>query len=67
MQTSGRERRLCRVKDVRTNRTGTKALSGQSRADERTGTKALSGQSRADERTGQKAEAKMGVILALRR
>ena len=48
-------------------RTGTKALSGQSRADERTGAKALSGQSRADERTGQKAEAKMGVILALRR
>ena len=46
---------------------GTKALSGQSRADERTGRKALSGQSRADERTGQKAEAKMGVILALRR
>ena len=48
-------------------RTRTKALSGQSRADERTGTKALSGQSRADVRTGQKAEAKMGVILALRR
>ena len=48
-------------------RTGTKALSGQSRADDRTGTKALSGESRADERTGQKAEAKMGVILTLRR
>ena len=48
-------------------RTRTKALSGQSRADERTRAKALSGQSRADERTGQKAEAKMGVILALRR
>ena len=47
-----RERRLCRVK---------------SRAGERTRAKALSGQSRADERTGQKAEAKMGVILALRR
>ena len=48
-------------------RTRAKALSGQSRADERTRAKALSGQSRADERTGQKAEAKMGVILALRR
>ena len=48
-------------------RTGAKALSGESRVDERTGTKALSGQSRADDRTGQKAEAKMGVILALRR
>ena len=36
-------------------RTGTKALSGLSRADERTRTKALSGQSRADERTGRKA------------
>ena len=33
---------------MRTNRTGTKALSGQSRADERTRAKALSGQSRAD-------------------
>ena len=80
---------------MRTYRTGTKALSGQSRADEsdgsegfavpkpcgrwlwlgsrqsradeRTGAKALSCQSRADERTGQEAEAKMGVILALRR
>ena len=48
-------------------RTRAKALSGQSRADVRTGTKALSGQSRADERPGQRAEAKMGVILALRR
>ena len=48
-------------------RTRAKALSCQSRADERTGAKALSGKSRADERTGQKAEAKMGVILALRR
>ena len=48
-------------------RTRAKALSGQSRADDRTRAKALSGQSRADERTGQKAEAKMGVILALRR
>ena len=48
----GRERKLCRVKAVRTR---AKALSGQSRADERTGTKALSGQSRADERTGAKA------------
>ena len=45
----------------------TKALSGQSRADERTGAEALSCQSRADERTGHEAEAKMGVILALRR
>ena len=63
----GRERRLCRAKAVRTNRTGAKALSGQSRADERTGAKALSCQSRADERTGQEAEANMGVILALRR
>ena len=58
-------------------RTRTKALSGQSRADEnegfavskavRTRTKALSGQSRANERTGHEAEAKIGVILALRR
>ena len=48
-------------------RTGAKALSCQSRANERTGTKALSCQSRADEQTGQEAEAKMGVILALRR
>ena len=48
-------------------RTGAKALSCQSRADERTGAKALSCQSRADERTSQEAEAKMGVILALRR
>ena len=48
-------------------RTRAKALSGQSRADERTRAKALSGQSRANERTGQEAEAKMGVILALRR
>ena len=48
-------------------RTGAKALSCQSRADERTEAKALSCQSRADERTGQKAEAKMSVILALRR
>ena len=48
-------------------RTRTKALSGQSRADERTRAKALSGQSRAKERTGHEAEAKMGVILALRR
>ena len=48
-------------------RTRAKALSGQSRADERTGAKALSYQSRADERTGHEAEAKMGVILALRR
>ena len=63
----GREQRLCRVKAVRTSRTGTKAFSGQSRADEQTRAKALSGQSRADERTGQKAEAKMGVILVLRR
>ena len=47
--------------------TGAKALSCQSRADERTGAKALSCQSRADEQTGQEAEAKMGVILALRR
>ena len=47
--------------------TGAKALSCQSRTDERTGAKALSCQSRADERTGQEAEAKMGVILALRR
>ena len=48
----GREQRLCRGKAVRTSAKGTKALSGQSRA---------------DVRTGQKAEAKMGVILALRR
>ena len=79
VRTSGQERRLCRVKAVRTRakalscqsradeRTGMKALSGQSRADERTRAKALSGLSCADERTGQKAEAKMGVILALRR
>ena len=33
MRTSGRERRLCRVKAVRTYRTSAKALSGQSRAD----------------------------------
>ena len=49
---SGQERRLCRVK---AEQTGTKALSGQSRADDRTGTKALSGQSCADERTRAKA------------
>ena len=60
----GREWRFCRVKAVRTR---AKALLGQSRADERTRTKALSGQSRAGVRTSQKAEAKMGVILALRR
>ena len=60
-------RRLCRVPSRADERTRTKALSGQSRADERTAAKALSGQSRAVERTGQKAEAKMGVILALRR
>ena len=75
----GRERRLCRVKAVRTRakalsgqsradeRTRAMAMSGQSRADERIRAKALSGQSRANERTGQEAEAKMGVILALRR
>ena len=40
---------------VRTYRTGTKALSYQSCADERTRAKALSGQSRADERTSAKA------------
>ena len=64
----GRERRLCRVKAVRTNRTGAKALSGQSRADESGGSEGFavskpcgrwlwlgSRQSRADERTGAKA------------
>ena len=64
----GRERRLCRAKAVRTNRTGAKALSGQSRADESGGSEGFavskpcgrwlwlgSRQSRADERTGAKA------------
>ena len=51
----GRERRLCRAKAVQTNRTGAKALSGQSRVDERTGAKALSCHCRADDRTGAKA------------
>ena len=71
------------AKPCGTYRTGAKALPCQSRADEsdgsegfvgskavrtnRTAAKALSCQSRADERTGQEAEAKMGVILALRR
>ena len=78
----GRERRLCRVKAVRTNRTGAKALPCQSRADESDGSEGFavskpcgrwlwlwlgSRQSRADERTCQEAEAKMGVILVLRR
>ena len=67
VRTSGQERRLCRVQSRADERTRTKALSGQSRADERTRAKALSGQSRANERTGHEAEAKMGVILALRR
>ena len=78
----GKARALPGPLAVRTYRTGAKALSGQSRADEsdgseglscqsradeRTGAKALSCQSRVDEQTGQEAEAKMGVILALRR
>ena len=76
----GRERRLCRAKAMQTNRTGAKALPCQSRADESDGSEGFvvskpcgrwlwlgSRQSRADERTGQEAEAKMGVILALRR
>ena len=63
-----RERRLCRAKAVRTNRTGAKALSGQRRADESDGSEGFavpkpcgrwlwlgSRQSRADERIGAKA------------
>ena len=67
VRTSGQERRLCRVKAVANERTRAKALSGKSRADERTRAKALPCQSRANEWTGHEAEAKMGVILALRR
>ena len=67
MRTSGQERRLCRVQSRADKRTRAKALSGKSRADERTRAKALPCQSRANERTGHEAEAKMGVILALRR
>ena len=54
----GKARALLGPLAVWTYRTGAKALSCQSRADERTyrtGAKALSGQSRADERTGAKA------------
>ena len=64
VRTSGRERRLCRVKAVRT--------SGRERRLCRVKAVRTSGQQRRlcqvkAERTGQKAEAKMGVILALRR
>ena len=52
VRTSGQERRLCRVKAVRTR---AKALSGKSRAGERTRAKALPCQSRANERTRAKA------------
>ena len=58
----GRERRLCRVKAVRTM---TIAGSRQSRAD--VGYGWVVPKPCTNERTGQKAEAKMGVILALRR
>ena len=51
----GKARALLGPLAVRTYRTGVKALSYQSRADERTRAKALSGQSRADERTSAKA------------
>ena len=60
----GRERKLCRAKAVRSM---AMARFAPKPCDERTGAKALSCQSRADERTGQEAEAKMGVILAQRR
>ena len=70
----GRERRLCRAKAVRSMAMARFAPKPCRRADisygsegERTGAKALSCQSRADERTVHEAEAKMGVILALRR
>ena len=48
----GKARALLGPLAVRTYRTGVKALSCQSRADERTRAKALSGQSRADESDG---------------
>ena len=51
----GKARALLGPLAVRTYRTGVKALSCQSRADERTRAEVLSGQSRADERTGTKA------------
>ena len=62
VRTSGQERRLCRVKAVRT-------MAMARFAPKPCGQWLWLGsrQSRADERTGQEAEAKMGVILALRR
>ena len=58
----GRERRLCRVKAVRT-----LAMAGsrQSRADDDYGW--VTPKPCTNEQTGQEAEANMGVILALRR
>ena len=58
----GRERRLCRVKAVRTI---AMAGSRQSRAD--VGYGWVAPKLRTNERIGQEAEAKMGVILALHR
>ena len=75
----GRERRLCRVQSRADERTRTKALSGQSRADSSEGFVGPKLSWRADSSEGfvgaklgwradrPEGQAKMGVILALRR